>query len=65
MLRDFTIVFKNVFLFVIISVLVFNSGKEEPELRIMHLTVSPAFGDIKVMQLCGLQHIIALDEQGC
>ena len=39
-------------------------GSEEPELRILHLTASPAFAGRPIVELCGLQHIIALDSDG-
>lgn len=39
-------------------------GEKEPELRVMRPTVSPAYGGHKFIQLCGVQHMIALDDEG-
>uniref|UniRef100_A0A915BI99 Regulator of chromosome condensation n=1 Tax=Parascaris univalens TaxID=6257 RepID=A0A915BI99_PARUN len=39
-------------------------GESGPELRIMRPTESPAYAGRKFVQLCGVQHMIALDENG-
>uniref|UniRef100_A0A914RBA5 Uncharacterized protein n=1 Tax=Parascaris equorum TaxID=6256 RepID=A0A914RBA5_PAREQ len=48
-----------------VSVLQKGKGKlVGPELRIMRPTESPAYAGRKFVQLCGVQHMIALDENG-
>ncbi|KHN75893.1 Regulator of chromosome condensation [Toxocara canis] len=39
-------------------------GEDSPELRIMRPTIAPAYDGHKFVQLCGVQHMIALDENG-
>uniref|UniRef100_A0A915PY75 Regulator of chromosome condensation n=1 Tax=Setaria digitata TaxID=48799 RepID=A0A915PY75_9BILA len=41
-----------------------EGGDDQPELKIMHPVKAGAFGSISVVELSGIQHIIALNAQG-